>query len=129
MEVVEEVEKVEAVKLQLGELMLLVQLLPAFKTPTYGDGKLIEGILKTIEAFDQSAITKEVFEKYGVSAGEVIDNKHPFFFAINTECMAAGTDLTKADIAAFDLDLFIKLTDGLNINYRERTTLERLLVK
>lgn len=125
----EEIKVVEAVKLQLGELMMLAQLLPAFKTPTYGDGKLIEGVLRTIESVDQSVITGEIFEKYNVGKTEVIDNKHPFFFAINSECMTASTELTKDNIAVFDLDRFILLTDGLNINYRERSLLERLLVK
>ncbi|RAJ28861.1 hypothetical protein [Pedobacter cryoconitis] len=116
-------------KLQFGILMMLERLLPAFKTPTYADMKIIEGVLKTIESTDKSVIVKSIFDKYGITEGANVNGSHPEFININNEIMQADSQLTSEDIAVFGMDHLNSLTEGVNINYAERKALMELLVK
>lgn len=128
------IRKKEAPKtrfLTLGELFMISQLMPAFKTPTYGDSQRIDAVFATFEGareFQQKAISEFYLDK-NLPETETIDQNHPLAGQLNSKMNNTETNLKQMDIASYSLEDFNNSISGLNFTYAERKNLEFWLVK
>jgi len=123
--------KVDDQAIQFGIVMMLSQLLPRFKTPTYGDMKLVDAVFEKLEAVqsDQQAFTMDLFKTLNVPETEVIDQTHPQYMEVTGKIMSGESKVTRTQLALFSLDQFNRLTDGVDLTYGERKQLHFWLVK